>query len=489
MIRGRDGFSTGAALAALLCVAIAGCTVGPNFKPPEVAVQPHFEPTPKDVPSLTRETAVDEAWWRSFGDAELNSLIERLARQNLDLQSAAERIAEARAERTIARAQGLPHVNGRVAYTRERASKNGMTALFEPAPGAPLDFDLDDVMLQASWELDLFGRVRRAVEAAGASAEATVEARRALEVSALADLAQTYMDLRGVQAREEVVRRNLDAADRRRKLIRDRLRNGVATDADVAQADAQAASIGEDMPTLVATEARLVNSLGLLLGEPPRTLRDELLPHRPQAGEPPTIPIGLPADLLRRRPDIREAEARLHVATAETGVAVADFFPDVNLTGNAGVESLSTNRLFDWSSRMFMAGPSVTLPIFQGGELRGQLRLRRAEQREAAIAYRVVVLQAWHDVDNALTNYGEMQHRRRNALGAERDNRVALRVAEQRYLQGVNNFIDVTVAQGELLRAQDALVQAQTDVRVDLVALYKALGGGWRTVEGTSPAQ
>ena len=473
-----------AALAFLACAALAGCTVGPDLRSPEPATPSKWGPTPTDVPSPVREAPVDEAWWRTFHDAELTSLVDRLARQNLDLQSAAERIAQARAQRAIVRAQGLPHVDGRSTYLRERVSKNGMTSLLQPAPGAPLEFDLADDTLQASWELDLFGRVRRAVEAAGAGVQAVTEARRALTVSAEAELAQSYVQLRGVQAREEVLRRNLDAADRRRKLVRERRAQGVANDSDVAQADAQAAAIGENLPTLVSTEARLVNTLGLLLGEPPRTLRDELFPHAPQASEPPSVPVGLPSELLRRRPDIREAEARLHAATAQTGVAVADFFPDVTLNGAAGVESLGLNHLFDWASRMFMIGPTVTLPIFQGGRLRGQLELRRAQQREAAIGYRQIVLQALHDVDNALTSYGEAQHRRRDTLNTERNTAVALRVAEQRYGQGVANFIDVTVAQADLLRAQDATAQAQTDVLVGLVTLYRALGGGWRPVDG-----
>ena len=470
------------AAAVLACAVLAGCTLGPDFRSPEVAAPSKWGPTPTDVPSPIRDGPVDEAWWRTFDDAELTSLVGRLARQNLDLQSAAERIAQARAQRAVVRAQGLPRIDGRATYLRERESKNGLTSLVRPAPGAPLEFDLADDTLQASWELDLFGRVRRAVEAAGADVDAVTEARRALAVSAEAELAQSYMQLRGVQAREDVLRRNLDAADRRRKLVRDRRAQGVADDADVARADAQAAAIGEDLPTLVAVEARLVNALGLLLGEPPRTLRDELFPHAPQGAEPPSVPIGLPSELLRRRPDIREAEARLHAATASTGVAVADFFPDVALNGSAGVESLGLNHLFDQASRMFMVGPTVSLPIFEGGRLRGQLELRRAEQREAAIAYRQTVLQAWRDVDDALTGYAEAQHRRRDTLNTEHNTAVALRVVEQRYGQGVADFIDVTVAQADLLRAQDAVAQAQTDVLVDLVTLYRALGGGWRGV-------
>ncbi|MBE7217167.1 MAG: efflux transporter outer membrane subunit [Caulobacteraceae bacterium] len=482
-------------LAALGAAAVlTGCTVGPDFHgPPPQAPAARFGAEPADTPSRTTGGAIDEAWWSSFGDPELSSLVERLARQNLDLKAAAERIVQARAARRIARAEGLPQVSGQAKYTRERESANGFASLEVPAPGAPLEFDLDDTSLQASWELDLFGRVRRAVEAADAGVQAQVQARRDLALTAVADLAQTYLQLRSIQAREAVVQRNLAAADVRRRLTRDRLRNGVATLSDIAQADAQAAAIGEDLPSLHQQDSQLINALGVLLALPPRALEAELRPPpgqppAAQPGQPPRVPVGLPSELLRRRPDIRQAEANLHAATAETGVAVADFYPDVTLTGSYGNESLSTNHLFDYASRMFMAGPTVSLPIFQGGQLRGQLQLRRAQQREAALAYRRTVLQAWREVDDALTAYSDTQHRYGEIQHVRDEDRTALRVAEQRYVQGVENFIDVTAAQAAVFRDEDQLAQAQADISAALVRLYRALGGGWRSVEAVAPA-
>ncbi len=474
-----------ATAAALLATALAGCTVGPDFHgPPPQPSAPHFAPEPSDTPSRTGEGPVDDAWWTSFRDPELSSLVARLARQNLDLQIAAERIVQARATRREVAAQGLPHLMGQEHYTHMRESKNGTLSLIEPTPGAPLEYNLDDAMLQASWELDLFGRVRRGVEAASADAEAEIEARHGLMISAEADLAQTYMQLRGVQAREQVVRRNLVNADARDRLIGDRLRNGVANASDAAQANAQVASIGEDLPNLHADEAQLVNAIGLLLAEPPRSLETELRPGRSeppdfQPATPLSVPIGLPSALLRRRPDIREAEARLHAATAQTGVAVAAFYPDVSLTGSFGDEALGVHHLFDYASRMFMVGPTISLPIFEGGQLRGELQLRRAAEREAALSYRRTVLQAWRDVDDALTAYAEVQHRLGEVRHVARADEVALHVSEQRYLQGVESFIDVTVAQTAVFRDQDTLAQAQTDLEVTLVRLYRALGGGW----------
>lgn len=480
----RPPAAVGAALAAFGALALAGCTVGPDFHPPAPDAPPHFAPKPQDTPSRTVEAPVDAAWWASFGDPELSSLVDRLLRQNLDLQAAAERIDQARAQRRIAASEGLPHVDGRGGYRRQRISKNGRDSLLQTVPGAPAEFDVEAADLQASWELDLFGRVRRQVEGAGADLEAAEEDRRGALVSAAAELAQSYVQLRGVQAREAVVRRNLQAADVRRRLVNQRLAQGVATLSDIAEADAQASTIGEDLPTLVAQEARLVNAVGLLLAEPPGALHDELSTPARQPSGPPVVPVGLPSQLLRRRPDIRQAEARLHAATARTGVAVADFYPDLSLTGTYGQETLDAAHLFDFASRAFMVGPTLSLPIFRGGQLRGALEMRRAQEREAALAYRRAVLQAFRDVDDALTAYAEVQHRLKNVEGVERDDATALRVAQQRYTQGVETFIDVTVAQAELFRAQDARAQARTDREVDLVTLYRALGGGW---EGAAP--
>ena len=464
-------------------LALAGCTVGPNFTSPKTPAPPAFGAEPADVASRTYGGAVDAAWWTSFGNAELTSLTERLARQNLDLKAAAERIVQARAERRVTASQGLPHLELQGYAENLRASPEGLLKTLQPAPGAPGQFEIYQDQAQASWEIDLFGRVRRAVEAQSANVTVQTEARHALALSALAELAQDYLQLRGLQVREAVIQHNLDLTHRREALVRDRFANGVATNLDVAQADAQAASIAEDLPTLHTEEARLTNALALLLAEPPRALEAELKPAGTLPARPPAVPVGLPSELLRRRPDVREAEARLHVATAQTGVAVADFFPQVSLSGSFGTQSLSTSNLFTYGARSFMAGPSITVPLFEGGRLKGELDLRKSEQREAALAYQQAVLQAWHDVDNALTAYAEGQHRRADTLTAVRSNQVALLTAEQRYSQGADTFLDVIAAQGAVLQTQDALAQVEAQLDVDLVTLYRALGGGWQAVD------
>ena len=477
------------AFALWLAVALAGCTVGPNFHQPEPLAPAHYAPAAPDVASRTAETPVDATWWDSFHDPELSSLVARLASGNLDLQTAQERITAARARRRIPASAGLPHVEGSAVYRRVQTSENGIVTLVVPSPGVSNTFDFDQTQLQASWELDLFGRVRRATEAEGANTQAAVEARRSIALEGEAELARTYVQLRGLQAREAVLQRNVASVNRRRALVRQRYVQGVATLSDIADADAQAASIGENLPTLHASHAQAVNALGLLLGLTPRALAAELAPPAVQPPLPPVVPVGLPSELARRRPDIREAEARLHAATAETGVAVAAFYPDVSLTGSFGDQALSIDQLFAPGSGTFMVGPSVSVPFFEGGRLRGELQMRRAEQREAAVQYRQTVLQAWREVDDALTNYGEAQHRRGEVEGAAHADATALQVAERRYDQGVETLIGVTVAQASVLRDQDQLAQVDAEIRADLVVLYATLGGGWAAAEPAAPSR
>ena len=408
----------------------------------------------------------------------------RLAAQNLDLQAAAERVLQGREQRRIAASQGLPQINERSSYERTRQSPTGFVSLVEPRPGAPLEYDLFRNGLNSSWELDLFGRVRRAVEAQDAQTLAAVANRRGIALAALAELAQDYLQLRGTQARMAIAERNLRLAERNAGLVRDQFANGVATTLDMAQARAQQATVSATVPPLRTQEAALINAIGLLLAEPPRALDAELRPRAAVPGVPPLVPVGLPGTLVRRRPDVLEAEARLHAATAQTGVAVADFYPDVSLTGMFDFEGLRFRDAFSLPSRAFDVGPSVSIPIFQGGRLTGQLRLRESQQREAAISFQRTVLQAWQEVDNALTAYAEAQRRRVDVTEAARQNELALGAARQRYTEGVADFLNVITAQASLLQSQNDLADSDTLIATDLVTLYRALGGGWQVAEG-----
>jgi NodT family efflux transporter outer membrane factor (OMF) lipoprotein len=480
----------------MLGIGLTGCTVGPDYQSPEIKEAPGRSAlNGESVPSRTVEGAVDIAWWKSFRDLQLSLLVERLVAQNLDLETAAERVIQSVAQRRVAAAQGLPHIDGQSSTTYNRQSPNGTLSLLTPAPGAPLEYALFHDGLTSSWQLDLFGRVRRAVEAADANTLAAVENRHGVALAAVAELAQSYMQLRGTQNRLGIAKRNLRLAEENVELVNTRFGNGVATTLDLAQARAQQATIAATLPPLRTQEAELINAIGLLLGDAPRALEADL--HRSQIMPrvPRRVPVGLPGTLVRRRPDVREAEARLHEATAQTGVAVASFYPDVALNGAVSVESLRLTNLFSPTSTAFALGPSISLPIFEGGQLRGALALRESRQREAAIFFQKTVLRAWKEVDDALTAYREAQRRRADVARSVTENQAALRAARQRYSEGAIDFLNVITTQAQLLQSENDLADSDTQIATYLVSLYRALGGGWEVADvvygadGTPPKE
>jgi NodT family efflux transporter outer membrane factor (OMF) lipoprotein len=476
------------AKAVLLTAFLGGCTVGPDFHHPQSDAPGRWwseTSTPSANSAVLFGGEVDPAWWDRLHDPELSSLVSRLATQNLDLQEAAERVQQGRAQGEIVASQGLPHLDANGSYQRMRASPTGPISLYEPAPNAPLDFNVWQDSLSASWELDLFGRVRRALEAQQANTEAAVEARHSIAVAAIADLAQDYMRLRGTQALEAIALANLSNSQRNVALVRARFTNGVSSTLDIENAEAQRATIESTIPPLRTEEASLTNAIGLLIAQPPRAVEAELDSRNARTLTLPEVEIGIPSELARRRPDVREAEAKLHAATAETGVAVASFYPDVTLMANGGTESLQFTDIFNLRSSFSSIGPSIDLPIFEGGRLRGQLHLKNSQERQAAIEYHATVLRAWQEVDNALTAYEQAQRRAEKAAEAVKHNEAALAAARQRYTEGVVDFLNVIEAENAVLESQNALTSTKTQIFIDLVDLYKALGGGWELADAS----
>lgn len=467
-------------LAVLLSAAwLAACQVGQDFEPPSVAAAPAWGPTAR-APSRAVADEADPDWWRALGDPQLTALITRLADQNLDLKAATERVVQNAAQRQVIASRALPNIEGQSIDFYNRPSQNGISSVFQLQPNAPQEFPLYQQGLQLSWELDLFGRVRRAVEAQDATTLASVESRNGVALAALAEMAQSYVQLRGVQARIAVAQRNLVLAREDIALVDQRLANGVGTTLDRAQAAAQEAMIEQTLPPLRTQQAALINTIGFLLGEAPRALETEL--QRPKALPrlPRTVAVGLPATLLRRRPDVREAEARLHAAVAEAGAAEAQFYPDINLIGTVNVQSLRLSELFMLPSRAFTIGPDISIPIFEGGRLRANLALRESHQREAAVTFQRTVLRAWQETDNALTAYAESQRRTLALIRAVAQNETALTAARQRYAEGLVDFLSVNTTHSQLLRSQNELADSHTQTATSLVTLYRALGGGWQ---------
>jgi NodT family efflux transporter outer membrane factor (OMF) lipoprotein len=469
---------------------VAGCAVGPDFVHPD----PHLPEVSfnGDNGRVVRDARLpaptDPIWWRVFRDPVLTGLERRVATANLDVQTATLRLAESRFQRGVAAASLFPSINGDAKYTREQYSQNGIISLLGPlvSPGGGAGFSPGAINeyntgFDASWELDLWGKVRRQVESADAQVDQAADQRRDALVSSLAELARDYMQLRGVQTQIRIATDNLKVDRDVLQLAQERQQRGLQNGLDVENAAAQVEAIRAQIPQLQQQESQYVNALSLLLDQPPGTLRAELGASTMVRTGPPRIPLGVPSELARRRPDIRAAEDQLHAATATIGVAVGDFYPSVQLNGTVGFDSLDIKNLFKASSLQYMVGPSVSLPIFAGGRLRSTLELRDAQQQEAAINYHKTVLQAWHDVVNALVAHRLEQNRRVRLQAQAEHSRAALGLARARYTEGVTDFLTVLDAERSLLQAEQQYATSTTNVSLDLVQLFKALGGGWET--------
>lgn len=503
--------------AVLLCSA---CTVGPDFHKPDPQVPAGYADRARahaaEGASVVDDADPDPRWWRRFNDAQLDSLIDRAIAGNLDLQQAVQRIAASRAQARAAGAAALPQLNANGSYTYQQLGAKGMLeSRGVPqkldrlgAPGSPLDsvapgagaaasaagkslidkiedpVSLYQIGFDASWELDLFGRVRRTVEAANAQTESAIEARNDALVSLEAEVAQTYAQLRGAQllARiaDDQIREDQEVLD----LTRSRQRAGLASQTDVERAQAQLGASRSQLPLYEQQTATALNGLALLIGAPPGTLDAELSTPGAVPPVPPAVPVGLPSSLARRRPDIRRAEADLHAATAQVGASIAQLFPDLSLTGSIGLRATEASYLTRWASHFYSIGPQVSLPIFQGGALRAQIAMARADQAAAVLAYRQTVLSALHDVDNALVRYRTDQARRDTLSTVLDANRRAFDLARDGYVNGLNSFIDVLDTERQLSNSRIQMADATVRVTTDLVALYKALGGGWQADSG-----
>jgi NodT family efflux transporter outer membrane factor (OMF) lipoprotein len=472
------------ALAIVLPV-LGSCTLGPDFVEPNPHLPDNATFTGQPVSDAHLPTPTDPNWWNVFGDPILTNLENRVAAANLDVRTATIRIAESRYQRGVAAAAELPSINGDAKYQRELYSQNGIISLLGPllGPGAGVPniqpINEYTVGLDMSWELDLWGRVRRQVESADAQVDQAEDRRRDVLVSSLAELARDYIQLRGTQEQIRIAENNLKV-DREVMVLTQQLQQkGVRSGLDAENAAAQVEGIRAQLPSLRQQEIQYVNAISLLLDMPPTVLNAELPPKHAIPRSPPGVPLGIPSELARRRPDIREAEDQLHAATANIGVAVASFYPKFQLNGTVGLDALDFNNLFKSSSLQYQAGPSVTLPIFDGARLKSMLELSTAQQAEAGVTYHKTVLQAWHEVVNAIASH-RLEQQRRARLRAQLDHtRAALDLARSRYNDGVTDFLNVLDAERSLLQNEQQYATSTTNVSLDLVSLFKALGGGW----------
>jgi NodT family efflux transporter outer membrane factor (OMF) lipoprotein len=519
---------------AACCALLAGlgaCTVGPDFTPPtppeplhpagwnDPSAEPPGQATPVgQAGQVTPQTDPDPKWWNGFDDPVLTALMEKAIAGNLDLQQAVLRVIEARQGEVSARAAGLPSLKGTGSYARTQLGAQGIleskgiynqlnaladktsslnqsfpglgnqlgSALGGVLGGVTQPTDLYQYGLDASWELDLFGKVRRSVEQAEARTEAQIEATNDALVMLEGEVAQTYVQLRGAQALTASQQENIRAAQDALDLTSRRQRQGLTTQLDVEQARTQLEDYQRQLPDYEKQQRQAMNSLAVLTGQPPGAL--DAIVGTPAALPkiPAVVGVGVPSTLARRRPDIREAEAQLHAATASVGVAVASFYPDISLTGSLGLRATDASYLTSWSSHFYSIGPSVSLPIFQGGSLTASLRLARAQAAEAALAYRGAVLNALREVENALVAYRTDRAARDRLAETVESADTTLYLARNRYENGLSDFIQVLDSERTLVSARQQLVQADVDLTDDVVALYKALGGGWQETAAAS---
>jgi multidrug efflux system outer membrane protein len=452
---------------------LAACAVGPDYRAPDTTVGERF-----DAEALVTGTGpgeIEREWWRQFGDPLLDELVDTAAKHNRDVAAATARLREARALRRERWFDFLPSINGTASYSDTRQSALG-------TPGttvADRNYELYDAGLDAGWEIDLFGRVRRANESARAAAQATAAARDQVVLSVIAEVALNYFELRGAQSQLLVARDNAANQSRALELVNSRLEAGRGTALDTARATAQVETTLAAVPPLEAAVDRAIRRIGVLTGAQPGALVDKLAAARDLPALPTTLALGSPEALLRRRPDIRNAERQLAAATASIGVQVADLFPRLTLNASLGLTAPTFSQLDDAGNDRRSFGPALTWGLLDFGHVQQRIRGARARTDEALANYEQTVLLALEETENALSDFARERRRLAHLTRAAQASREAADLAGQRFEGGVSDFLTALDAYRTSLDAEDQLAISRTRVSTALVTLYKAFGGGW----------
>jgi outer membrane protein, multidrug efflux system len=471
------------------CVMLVGCTVGPDFQTPSSEMPMHWKDTSVQSGSVIESNNPDPQWWHTFNDPLLTSLVERAVIGNLNVQQTLLRIQKAREQEYIQQAAGLPTLNATAGYTHEKLGAFSLAA-GGPSTGPPAaeglasltrPIDIYNAGFDASWELDLFGKVRRSVEQAQAQTQEQSENRKDALVSLEAEVARTYIQLRANQALLSVTQEVIKIETAMVDIIHVRLQHGLSSQLDADQALNRLTQTQAQISPLQQQIEQTINTLSVLLGQQPWTLDTELGVEHPLPILSSSIAVSVPSTLLRRRPDIRNAETKLHAATANIGVAVAQLYPDISLTGEVGRSAIQLKALTNWASLFYQLGPSISLPIFQGGRLQANIRLAKAEQEEAALGYRETVLEAMRDVENGLVALRTDKDKQNQLQQAEQIAANQFTITQNRLHNGLADVLDVSDSEMSLRNAQKDVIQANIQVMTDIIALYKALGGGWES--------
>lgn len=457
---------------------IGGCAVGPDYSPPQTSVREMWI-APADA------AAVDAEWWSKIDDPLFARLIAEAIEGNKDLREATARLLEARANRDAVRGRALPQVGASATGTQNRISENGQLPVGK-IPALQPEFPIYDIGFDAAWELDLWGSARRARESAAARAESAEEARRGVIIQVIAEVARSYFDLRAAQNLRASVIADTEIQEAVARIVSDRQRAGAASGFDLARARAQALGSAAAIPGLDAEAAAAAFRLALLVGGPPELLHERLKITADLPRVDLQISVGLRADLLRRRPDVRQAERELAASTADVGVATAELFPKISLLGGFGQQARSVDDLFASDSLRFQVGPALRWPIYAGGRIRAQIRAADARADAALVRYERAVLTALADSETAINRFVSSGQTRIQRELARHEADVAVSLARRRYLAGEDDLTALLQAQSAFSAADRACIQARAAELQQMAALYKALGGGWESVEGVT---
>lgn len=462
-------------------ILLSACTaVGPNYQPPQQEMPPQWNAT--DLHIAPTAGFASATWWTLFDDSLLDTLVAEATAANRNLQKAEARIREARAQRIIAAATGS--LGAATSANTSRRSDNVSSA------GGPQD--LFQIGFDARWELDLFGGVQRATESADASLAASHEEMRDVLVSLQAEVARNYLDLRGSQKRLATTRNNITTQEKTVDLVRGRFQLGLGNELDLMNAETQLSLTKAALPPLKKSIKQAMHQLAILLGHPPASLITRLSGAGTGLRIPPQIPINLPSDLLRQRPDIRAAERRLAAATAEIGVATADLFPKFSLAGLLGLQSNNLSDLVTSGSRFWSIGPTLSLSLFDRGKVRAVIEVKNARRDQALAEYESTVLSALGEVETALVTFTEEQETLHILEEAVTSGDRAVTIANGLYQSGLSDFLNVLQSERALFQSQDQMAQSEQRLTLSLVAVFKALGGGWQNEDksaATPPAE
>jgi multidrug efflux system outer membrane protein len=477
--------------------ALQGCAVGPNYHAPQVATPSAYSELNAEGPLQSQPVASEadlSQWWTQFNDQTLNRLISRALAENLNLKVATARLREARESVVMAASANIPHLSSSavVARLNDNSKSLNLTDILGSTTAGdtvsiPSHLNLFAANLDASWEIDIFGGGRRSVEQADASLEASVWRRRDNEVSLTAEVATDYLRLRALQAEIAISQNEAKTQAANFTIIGQQAKTGFVTQLNINQQQAQVEATIAQIPALQAQARAQIHAIAVLLGQPPEAMAKDLSGEAPLPTPPLTLPVGLPSDLLRRRPDIRQAERQLAAATAGVGVQVANLYPKFNVMAlGPAFAGATTNHLFDLDNAASLGYGMIQWPIFEGGRVRAGIRSARAQADQAYLNYQQTILSALQNVEDALARYSADQQRIKPLLASLKAAQSSMTIAQQQYAVGLVTYINILQAQNTELNAQNQLTQANAQLCQDLASLYTALGGGWSAEEGAA---